>query len=52
MSQNRGNSTAFIEAEQYHREVLTLPLYPTLQDEQIEYVLETLKKVLTNNDKN
>ena len=39
-------------AEKIHKEILTIPLYPTLQDEQIEYVLETLKKVLTNNDKN
>lgn len=36
----------FPEAEKYHREALTLPLYPSMNSEDCAYVAELLNKVL------
>ena len=35
----------FIEAEQYHREVLTLPLYSGLTKDQLNYVIDIMNKI-------
>jgi len=34
----------FPVAEKFHKEVISIPMYPTLQDEHKEHVIETLKK--------
>jgi len=36
----------FIEAEQYHREVLTLPIYSGLTKDQLNYIVDVLNKIL------
>jgi UDP-4-amino-4,6-dideoxy-N-acetyl-beta-L-altrosamine transaminase len=36
------------ESEQYHKEVLSIPIYPKLSMEQQTYIVETLKLVLTS----
>jgi len=36
----------FSEAEQFHREVISLPMYPTLSMSQQNSVIESLKRVL------
>jgi dTDP-4-amino-4,6-dideoxygalactose transaminase len=36
----------FPEAEQFHREAISLPMYPTLTAEQQEHVIDGLRKVL------
>ncbi|MEJ2069481.1 MAG: DegT/DnrJ/EryC1/StrS family aminotransferase [Syntrophobacterales bacterium] len=38
----------FPQAELIGRRTLSLPLYPSLRDEEIEYVAETVKQVLKN----
>lgn len=38
----------FPEAERYYQEALTLPLYPTLTDAEIEYIVHTLYTVILN----
>lgn len=34
-------------AEQYYKKALSLPLYPRMTDEQVEYVIKEIKKLLT-----
>ena len=36
----------FPEAEKFHREVISLPIYASLQDEQKSYVIKTVKKLI------
>jgi dTDP-4-amino-4,6-dideoxygalactose transaminase len=38
----------FLEAEQFHREVISLPMYPTLQQQQQESVVRILKEALAS----
>ena len=35
-------------AEKLHQEIISIPMYPSIQDEQQEYVLKTLRKVMNN----
>ena len=35
-------------AEKLHKEIISIPIYPSIQVEQQDYVLETLKKVINN----
>ena len=37
----------FPQAENFHREVLSIPIHPSLKEEQQSYVIETLKGILT-----
>ncbi len=37
----------FPEAEQYYREAITLPLYPALRDDEVEYVCASLERILS-----
>jgi len=34
-------------AEKLHKEIISIPMYPAIQDEHQEYVVETLRKVMT-----
>jgi dTDP-4-amino-4,6-dideoxygalactose transaminase len=34
------------EAESYHRDALSIPMYPTLSTEEQDRVIDTLKKVI------
>ena len=34
-------------AEKLHQEIISIPMYPAIQDEHQEYVVETLRKVMT-----
>jgi dTDP-4-amino-4,6-dideoxygalactose transaminase len=36
----------FPQAENFHRKVLSIPMYASLQDEQQKYVIEIIKKIL------
>ena len=36
----------FPESEQYHQEVLTLPLYSGLTKDQLRYIVKVMKKFL------
>lgn len=38
----------FPEAEQFHREVISIPLYPALTDDQQKFVIDAIKKVLNS----
>lgn len=38
---------AYPEAERYYAEALTLPLYPAMSEEEQDYVIKTLKEVLS-----
>ena len=40
-------SGEFPYAESYYKKVLSLPLYPTLQDDQINYVIDSVRKTLS-----
>jgi UDP-4-amino-4,6-dideoxy-N-acetyl-beta-L-altrosamine transaminase len=35
----------FPDAEEYYREALTLPLYPEMTDEDVEYIVQEIKKI-------
>ena len=37
----------FPQAENFHREVLSIPIHPSLKEEQQSYIIETLKWILT-----
>ena len=35
-----------LESECYHREALSIPIYPTLTQEEQDHVINTLKKII------
>lgn len=41
-----GNGVSFPNAEAYYRQCLTLPLFPDLKDEEVEYVASTVQDVV------
>ena len=38
----------FPVAEKFHQEAISIPIYPGLQDQQQNYIIETLKKIMTS----
>ena len=37
----------FPNSESFHKEIISIPIYPTLKDEQQKYIVETIKKVIS-----
>ena len=40
------NKNNFPESEEYAKYALSLPIFPSLKDNEIDYIQETLKKVV------
>ena len=38
------NKYKYINAENFYNKVITIPLYPTMKEEEIKYIIETVKK--------
>jgi UDP-4-amino-4,6-dideoxy-N-acetyl-beta-L-altrosamine transaminase len=46
------NKNDFPISEKFHQEIISIPIYPKIQNQHLEYIVETLKKVITKYDKN
>ena len=43
------NLNAYTNAERYYQQTLSIPLYPELTDKDIEFVSDTIIKIIGNN---
>ncbi|WP_066192289.1 UDP-4-amino-4,6-dideoxy-N-acetyl-beta-L-altrosamine transaminase [Gracilibacillus timonensis] len=43
------NQCNYLEAEHLYEEAITLPLFPSMTDQEVEYIIQTIKRIISTN---